>query len=306
MAYIQRLIVWARALRVHQWTKNLLIPAAWFFALSDPGQRAMAEGWRPLVLMLGMFGSFCLVSSAFYLLNDLRDREADRLHPVKRTRPIAAGLVAPSAAKAAASALLVLGLAPSVVMFVRHVDRWPMIAVVAGYCLMQVAYTGWLKRFPYVDVVVISLGFVLRAIAGTSVLGVRLSPWLFVCAFSLSLFLALCKRRHEKLVSEESRAALAHYRMPTLDMLVASTAMVTLAVYVAYTLVPATAHRYGVDERFALTAIPVAMGLVRYLYLTYSKADVGRPDKVLLSDRIMWTILALYGGVTAFILAKGI
>lgn len=302
---IERALVWLKAIRLHQWTKNLLIPAAWFFAACDPGQRALATGWRPMLLMLGMFASFCLISSAFYLLNDLRDREADGRHPVKRFRPIAAGLVSPRTAMLVAAVLFGIGLVPSLVMFARHVDRWPMMAVVLGYSAMQVGYSGFLKRIPYVDVSVIAAGFVLRAMAGTSVLGVRLSPWLLACAFSLSLFLALCKRRHEKLLSEESRAALAGYRMPMLDMLVSSTAMVTLAVYVAYTLVPETVQRYACGTSLAFTAVPVALGLVRYLYLTYSKADVGRPDKVLLSDRLMWAILALYGIVALSVLRLG-
>lgn len=299
---LDRLLVWARALRIHQWTKNALIPAAWFFALSDPAQRAMAHGWRPFVLMLGMTASFCLVSSAFYLFNDIRDREADRRHPVKRLRPIAAGLVSPAAAARAAVLCFLLGFVPSLVLFCRHVDRWPMLAVMGGYSVMQLAYSGGLKHMPYVDVVVLAAGFVLRAMAGTTVLDVRLSPWLLVCAFSLSLFLALCKRRHEKLVCEESRPALAGYRMPTLDMLVASTAMVTLAVYVAYTLVPETVARYNCGAKLALTAVPVALGLIRYLQLTYSKADVGRPERIVLSDRVLWLVFALYAAAAAAVL----
>ena len=297
--------VWLKALRIHQWTKNLLIPAAWFFAVCDPTQRAMAAGWRPIVLMAGMFGSFCLVSSAFYLLNDICDRESDRLHPVKRHRPIAAGLISPRSAAAVAGTLFAFGFIPSLVMFARHIDRWPMLAVVLGYSAMQLAYSFFLKRSAYLDVVVLAAGFVLRAMAGTYVLGVRLSPWLLACAFSLSLFLALCKRRHEKLVSEESRPALAGYRMPVLDMLVSSSAMSTLALYVAYTLIPETVSRYSCGSDLAFSAIPVALGLVRYLYLTYSRADVGRPDKVVLTDRVLWLVIASYCAAVALVLTGG-
>ena len=296
---------WLKELRIHQWTKNLLIPAAWFFAVCDPSQRSLSSGWRPMLLMCGMFGSFCLVSSAFYLLNDIRDCKSDRLHPVKRRRPVAAGLIAARSAAVASALLFAIGIVPSIVMFARHVDRWPMLAVVAGYSAMQLAYSFCLKRVPYLDVVVLAAGFVLRAMAGTYVLGVRLSPWLLACAFSLSLFLALCKRRHEKLVSEESRSALAGYRMPMLDMLVSSSAMVTLALYVAYTLAPETVVRYGCGGDLAFSAVPVALGLVRYLYLTYSKADVGRPDKVVLTDRVLWLVIAAYCAVTLLVLMRG-
>lgn len=302
MEYFERLKIWIKALRIGQWTKNILIPAAWLFALGDPAQRALASGWRPALLMSGLFVSFCFISSAFYLLNDVRDIASDRLHPVKRFRPIASGRVTISSARTASAFLLVLGFTPSVIMFVRHVDRWPMFAVVLAYSAMQLCYTGWLKSIPYIDVVVIAAGFVLRAVAGTEVLGVRLSPWLLVCAFSLSLFLALCKRRHEKLLCEESRPALKFYHLPTIDMLISSSAMITLSVYVAYTLVPSTIERYGCGEALSLTAIPVALGLIRYLYLTYSSADVGRPDKILLSDKFMWLILICYALVTLAVL----
>ncbi len=297
-----RVKLWLRALRVNQWTKNVLIPAAWFFAINDPGERSMAVGWRPTLLMLGMFFSFCFVSSAFYLFNDIRDRESDRLHPVKKSRPIAAGLLTPQAAGRMALLCFIVGFIPSLVMFCRHVDRWPMMAVVLGYSAMQLGYSTFLKRLPYVDVATIAAGFVLRAMAGTSVLGVRLSPWLLVCAFSLALFLALCKRRHEKLLCEESRPVLAEYGLPTLDMLIASSAMVTLAIYVAYTLVPETVSRYACGSRLAFTAIPVALGLIRYLQLTYSRADVGRPEKILLSDVFLWLVFVLYAVTAAFVL----
>ena len=298
--------LWLKELRVHQWTKNLLIPAVWFFATFDASQAAMALGWRPLVLMLGMFGSFCLVSSAFYLFNDLRDREADRLHPVKRNRPIAAGLITPHHAAIVSATLFALGFVPSLVMFARHLDRWGMMAVMLGYSVMQLAYSCGLKRIPYLDVFIIAAGFVLRAIAGTTVLGIRFSPWLFACAFSLSLFLALCKRRHEKLFSEQSRAALAGYHLPTLDVLLSLAALVTLALYTVYTLAPATVARYHCAVSLAWTAIPVALGLVRYLHLVYSQADVGRPEKILLSDRVLWGVLVLYAASTFMILLSGL
>lgn len=302
MEKFERLKIWIKALRLGQWTKNLLIPAAWLFAVGDPAQRAMASGWRPLVLMLAMFGCFCFVSSAFYLLNDVRDVLSDRRHPVKRFRPIAAGLVSMRDARAVSAFLLAAGLAPSLVMFLRHVDRWPMLAAVLAYSAMQLCYTGYLKHLPYVDVVVVAAGFVLRAMAGTTVLGVRLSPWLLLCAFFLSLFLALCKRRHEKLLCEESRPALRRYHLPTIDMLIATSAMVTLSVYVAYTLVPSTLARYGCGEALSLTAIPVGLGLIRYLWLTYSLADVGRPDRILLSDKVMWLILVSYAFSAALVI----
>ena len=291
--------IWIRALRVNQWTKNAVVFAAWFFAVADASQAAVARGVRPFLLVCAMALSFSLVASAFYLLNDVADYEADRLHPVKRLRPVAADLISKIAAVRTALALFAFGLAFPCYLVLRHPDRTWGFAVLLVYTVMQCAYSGFLKRVPYVDVAVIAAGFVLRAVAGAAAISARISPWLLGCTFLLSLFLALCKRRHEKLVCEESRAALTGYHLPTLDMLVAATAMITLALYVAYTLVPATVQRYSCGAMLAFTAIPVALGLIRYLKLTYSKADVGRPEKILLSDRILWCVLLSYAATAA-------
>ena len=151
-----------------------------------------------------------------------------------------------------------------------------------------------MKRVPYVDVAVIAAGFVLRAVAGSAAMGVRISPWLLACAFSLSLFLALCKRRHEKLTASESRAALKGYHPRVLDALILLAACGTLAVYTCYTLSADTVARFG-TRGLAATAVFVALGIGRYLQLVYGHGDTGRPERVLLTDRILWCILVGYG-----------
>ena len=176
----------------------------------------------------------------------------------------------------------------------RHPDRTWGFAVILIYSVMQCAYSGFLKRLPYVDVVVIAAGFVLRAIAGAAAMNVRISPWLLACAFALSLFIALAKRRHEMAVAIESRAALKGYHPVALDVLMFASALATLAVYTWYTFSPETTARFG-TRLLPLTAVFVALGLARYIRLVYSKADVGRPEKILLSDWPMWIILAGYG-----------
>ena len=286
--------LWLSALRVSQWTKNAVVFVAWFFAVADKEQAALARGWRPFALVCAMALSFSLVSSAFYLLNDVGDYEADRLHPVKRLRPVAADLISKIDAVRAALALFAFGLVFPCYLVFRHPDRTWGFAVLLVYTLMQCAYSGFLKRVPYVDVAVIAVGFVLRAVAGAAAMGVRISPWLLACAFSLSLFLALCKRRHEKITASASRAALKGYHPRVLDALILVAACGTLAVYTCYTLSADTVARFG-TRGLAATAVFVALGIGRYLQLVYGPEDTGRPEKVLLTDRILWCILAGYG-----------
>ena len=286
--------IWLKALRVNQWTKNAVVFAAWFFAVADASQAAMARGFRPFLLVCAMAAAFALVSSAFYLLNDVSDYDADRLHPVKRLRPIAADLISKIDAVRVALALFAVGLLFPCYLVLRHPDRTWGFAVLLVYTVMQCAYTGFLKKIPYVDVMVIAAGFVLRAVAGAAAMAVRISPWLLLCAFALSLFLALCKRRHEMSVAIASRAALKKYHPRVLDVLIGLSAVGTLVVYTRYTLAADTVARFG-TRALAFTAVFVALGLARYIRLLYTKEDVGRPERVLLTDKVLWLILAGYG-----------
>jgi 4-hydroxybenzoate polyprenyltransferase len=158
---------------------------------------------------------------------------------------------------------------------------------------MQSLYSGLLKRIGYVDVAVIAAGFVLRAVAGAAAMDVRISPWLLWCAFLISMFLALCKRRHEKAIECESRAALASYHPVILDTLIIISALATFGVYLWYTLSADTVARFR-TRALSITSIFVALGIIRYLYLLFTKKDVGRPEKILLSDKIIWLILFGY------------
>ncbi len=229
-------------------------------------------------------------------VNDLRDVAADRAHPLKRLRPLAAGEIAAGTARVAAAGLLAAGLAASLAL------PRAFTAVLGGYILLQFVYTFGLKRIPYVDVFVIATGFVLRAVAGATALTVRISPWLLLCTFLLALFLALCKRRHEKILLEDAgarhREALAGYDLSLLDMQIGITAAATLVCYAIYTLAPETVQRFG-TSRLGLTIPFVVFGLFRYLELVYRHDEGGRPEKVMLSDKILIATVACYA-LTAF------
>jgi len=292
----------ARALRPSQWTKNIVVLAAFFFARWDAGQRAHVIGWLPLLNVGLATVAFCLLSSAVYLVNDVCDVAADRAHPRKRLRPVASGELSPRLALAAAALLLVAGGACAWLVN-------PFFAVLAaGYLILQGVYMLGLKRLAFVDVFVIAIGFVLRATAGAWAIDVRLSPWLLLCTFLLALFLALCKRRHEKTLLEldgmRHRVALGGYDRRLLDQTLAITGTATIVCYAMYTLSSETVARFGTN-RLGLTIPFVVFGIFRYLDLVYRHDEGGRPEKVLLTDRVLIVTIVLYGltALAVFMLA---
>jgi 4-hydroxybenzoate polyprenyltransferase len=291
---IDFLKLWSRALRIDQWTKNGVVMLAWFFSVADSSQRDIVRGWESFLMAFAMAASFSFVSSAFYLLNDVADYESDRMHPVKRNRPIAAGLIHRFTAVRVSLVCFALGSFYPAMVVMFSPRRTPAYATIIAYVVMQCLYTAFLKRVPYLDVATLAAGFVLRAIAGAAIITAYISPWLLVCTFTLSLFLALCKRRHEMAVAMASRAALKGYHPRVLDALIVLSALGALGIYTRYTLAADTVARFG-TRGLAFTAVFVALGLVRYMVLLYAKEDVGRPERVLLTDRLLWLILAGYG-----------
>jgi 4-hydroxybenzoate polyprenyltransferase len=285
-----------KALRPNQWTKNAVVLAAFFFAYWDHSQHHLRLA-HDLALVCAAAWFFCMVSSGIYLINDVRDIEADRKHPVKRYRPIAAGRVPiPQAWRVAG--LLLLGGAGGAVLLSR-----PFALVLGAYILIQLAYSLVLKRLALVDVFVIAGGFVLRAVSGAVGLNVLISPWLLLCAFLLALFLALCKRRHEKVTMEESsesRQSLEKYDERLLDQLIAIIAAATIVSYSIYTLSASTTSKFG-TSRLGFTIPFVIFGVFRYLDLVYRHEKGARPEKILLTDVPLLIDLALYGLCTMLV-----
>ena len=282
---------WARALRVEQWTKNGVVLLAWFFSVADVSQREIVRGWSSFLMAVAMAGAFSLVSSAFYLLNDVSDYEADRLHPVKRNRPVASGLIDRITAVRAALILFAVGFAYPALVVIFQPSRTTAFATMLAYTVMQCLYTGFLKRVPYVDVMTLSAGFVLRAVAGAAIIAAYMSPWLLVCTFTLSMFLALCKRKSEMEVAVESRAVLKRYHPGVLKALILLAGLGSFAEYLAYTLTSKMGARF---PYLWITSAFVFLGIVRYLVLASRKGDVGRPERILLTDRPLWLVLAGY------------
>ena len=285
-----RLLLWLRAIRVEQWTKNGVVMMAWFFSVADASQKEIARGWQSFLMAFLMAGAFSLVSSAFYLLNDVADYETDRLHPVKRLRPIAARQIARIAAVRVALVLFAVGFAYPALIVMLLPSRTLAFGTMLAYTVMQCFYTGFLKRIPYIDVVTLSLGFVLRAVAGAAIIAAYISPWLLVCTFTLSMFLAFCKRRNEMALARESRAVLKRYHPKLLDALIVVAGLSSVGEYLAYTLRAQMGHRFPF---LWTTSVFVLLGVLRYMRLAWGGGDVGRPERILLKERKLW--LALLG-----------
>jgi 4-hydroxybenzoate polyprenyltransferase len=273
------------ALRPRQWTKNLLLFAGILFAakLGD------AVRW---VEAITAFVAYCAASSAAYLVNDVRDVESDRLHPVKRSRPIARGELAPGAGLALAGALAALAVALAAAL--GPVSLVCMIAFAA----LQAAYSLRLKTIELVDVLAIAGLFVLRAAAGAIAVDVRISQWLLLCTFLLALFLALAKRRAELgLEGVRARAALEGYTAAFVDQMLAIVAAATIAAYAGYTL---AAH----DTRWLIATLPlVVYGLFRYLLLLHRRGLGEEPETLLVEDLPLLVTVAAWAAACAVILA---
>ncbi len=286
-------------LRPAQWSKNLIIFAAVLFSPA----RVVLDSPEVLLRALQGFAAFCLLSSAVYALNDVLDLAADREHPKKKSRPLPSGRVSPSAAIALAVVLGAIGIGWAFLL-----DPY-FGGIAIGYLVANLAYSLGLKRAVILDVLLLSMGFVLRAVGGVAVIRamlpeVYLSYWLILCAFLLSLFLALAKRRHEIALLGESaamhRPSLAAYSLTFIDQMLASLCAATMVAYSLYTISDDTFRHYGTRALF-WTLPFVVYGLFRYLYLIYNRGEGGDPSKLLIKDRATLINVAMWALTTATI-----
>lgn len=273
-----------RSLRPAQWAKNLFVLAPLVFAkeLDDP---------ESLLRALAAFAAFCVASSAVYLMNDLRDREEDRRHPLKRHRPVASGMVPVPVAATAAGVLLALALAGAALLGIG------VLGVVAVYAALNVLYSAGLKHVVILDVMIVAVGFVLRVLAGGLAVRVEVSSWLLLCTIFLALFLAFSKRRHEiVLLAEEApgqRRVLDHYSPAFLDQMINVVTASTVVCYALYAVSPETAARF--DSRWLVYTVPLVLfGIFRYLYLVYQKPTERNPTEAILTDPPFLGNLALW------------
>ena len=276
------------ALRPRQWSKNLLLFAGILFAAKTGDATRWAEA-------VAAFVAYCAASSASYLVNDVRDAPYDRLHPVKRGRPVASGELAPRTAVVLAAVLAApaLGIAGALGL--------GSLAYLLGFLALQAAYTGALKHVVLIDVMAIGGLFVLRAAAGAQAVNVPISPWLLLCTALLALFLGLAKRRGELVLvgAEETpgRPVLEGYSLALVDQLVSVVAASTVIAYSLYTF---TAR----DSKAMMATIPfVLFGVFRYLLLIHRQDAGEEPENVLLSDLPIGATVVLWAATSGAILA---
>ncbi len=297
MAYLQ-------LMRPEQWTKNLFLLAGAVF-----GRKLFADGdvlWgNVLLVLLGML-CFSLVSSTVYIFNDIHDRNEDRLHPRKRNRPIAAGRVSIGSAGALAGALLVVGLGGAALL-----DRG-FFVVALVYLVLQIAYTFGLKQAALLDVIIIGIGFVLRAVAGAVLVHVEISHWLVLCTFTLCLFMGFSKRRCELNALAENggvaavrhRKTLAIYTPELLNHMTTLTAAVAVLSFMLYATDDVTMAKFGTN--YLIYTLPLVVYAIFRFALLVEHGRVSGPTDVLLRDPPFQTALVLWGVAALVIVYWGV
>ena len=298
MSRLVGLFISARPL---QWVKNLLVFLPLLFAVDlvwEPSDVATLLPYVPRLVAL--FGVFCSLSSAVYLLNDLADREADRHHPTKRTRPIASGLLP---AWLSWSALLVLAAAGMAGMYAISTNGVALPLIGAIYLVANVGYSLRLKRVALVDVMIVAGGYVLRAVAGAVAVGATPSPWLYAVTAAGALFIVVGRRYAEARLSggepEEQRATLSHYAPPLGGQLLILSATAAL---VSYTLYAVEADNLPANNTMLLTVPLVIFGLFRYLYLLNHSRDAESPELLMLRDVPLLAAIAAWMVVAGAVL----
>jgi 4-hydroxybenzoate polyprenyltransferase len=282
-----------KAMRPRQWTKNVVIFAALVF-----DRQLGLNNLPPMIHTFAGFVIFCLLSGVVYLINDIADVEADRMHPQKCKRPIASGQLPIPVARWAAIIL-------TVVIFPLAYLLSPAFAAVAlVYLLQNLAYSKWLKHVHLLDVMMIALGFVLRVLAGVSLIHVaRFSPWLYMVITLGALYIGFGKRRAELVLLEgqansngvpyRTRKVLDGYTIPMLDQFINVLAATTIIAYSLYTFFAVNLPK---NDVMMLTIPFVMYGIFRYMSLLQSGVSGGAPEEILLTDRALQLTVLLWGG----------
>lgn len=292
MSNTRTFLALVKTMRPKQWLKNLILFAGLIFAhhlfIFDSFIRTVAA-----------FFLFCLLSSAIYIVNDIKDIERDRAHPLKSRRPIAAGQL--SLGIAAIFAAIIAGIA-LVLAFLLDIEFG---YVASLYAMLLFAYSFYLKHVVILDVLTISLGFVLRAVAGAVVIDVEFSSWLLLCTILLALFLGLSKRRHELVLlgdnAHSHRKILEEYSPHLLDQMIGVVTASTLMAYALYTMAPETREKFGTS--YMILTIPfVIYGIFRYLYLVHQKEQGGNPTMILVTDKPILINILLWGLVSVLLI----
>jgi decaprenyl-phosphate phosphoribosyltransferase len=277
-------VAYLKLLRPKDWAKNLFLFLPLFFA------REFFNTEKMLHVFMG-FIAFSLIASSVYIINDYRDREDDRKHPVKCKRPLASGAVSPTAGLIICALLLIAGF--GLAWYIRE----KFLFVLAIYFLVNLGYSLGLKSIAILDIMLLAAGFVLRIKAGSVISYTPLSEWIVIMVFLLAVFMAIGKRRDDVLLKISSgtdmRKSIKGYSLELLNVLLALVCAVIVVAYLMYTLDPVTELKTGSD-RLYYTSVFVLAGIMRYLAIIYVSADSGSPTKILYKDRFIQITLLLW------------
>ena len=273
-----------KLIRPKDWAKNLFLFLPLFF-----GQQIL--DFHKVIAVSYGFIAFCCIASSIYIINDYRDREDDRKHPVKCKRPLASGAIAPASALVLCGLLMILGF--GLAWWIRE----KFLVVLAIYFLVNLSYSMGLKSIAVLDIMLLAAGFVLRIKGGSVISFVPLSQWIVVMVFLLAIFMAIGKRRDDVLLKlslgTDMRKSVKGYNLEFLNVLLALVSAVIIVAYLMYTLAPETVIRLG-TYRLYYTGIFVMAGIMRYLQIIYLSADSGSPTKILYKDRFIQVTLLLW------------
>ena len=273
-----------KLIRPKDWAKNLFLFLPLFF-----GQQIL--DFHKVIAVSYGFIAFCCIASSIYIINDYRDREDDRKHPVKCKRPLASGAIKPTSALVLCGLLMILGF--GLAWWIRE----KFLVVLAIYFLVNLGYSMGLKSIAVLDIMLLAAGFVLRIKGGSVISFVPLSQWIVVMVFLLAIFMAIGKRRDDVLLKlslgTDMRKSVKGYNLEFLNVLLALVSAVIIVAYLMYTLSPETVVRLG-TYRLYYTGIFVMAGIMRYLQIIYLSADSGSPTKILYKDRFIQVTLLLW------------
>jgi len=268
------MLSYIRLIRVHQWVKNLFMFLPLFFAGRIFNYDAL---WHVAIGFL----AFSFIASFVYVLNDSIDIESDRLHPEKRTRPLASGSISKTSALILATMLLMAGL------IIAYLLNRNFFFTLLFYFFINLLYTFKLKHVPVLDITIIAVGFVLRIWSGAEIADVVNSKWIILMTFLLALLLGFAKRRDDVLIFNHSgqkmRKSVDGYNLEFINSSMVLMAGVVIVCYIMYTLSPEVVSRWKTENLY-ITAAPVVLGVLRYLQLTFVQNKSGNPTRILIND----------------------
>lgn len=277
-------MAYLKLLRPKDWAKNLFLFIPLFFA-------SQIFNLDKIIQVFYGFIAFCCIASSIYIINDYRDIEDDRKHPVKRNRPLASGAVKPTAALLICGILLIAGFS------IAWCLRYKFAFVLGVYFLINLGYSLGLKSIPILDIMILALGFVLRIKGGSVISLIPLSEWIIIMVFLLAVFMAIGKRRDDVLLKMGSgvdmRKSIKGYNLEFLNVLLALVCAVIIVAYFMYTMSPEVTNRLG-TYRLYYTCVFVIAGIMRYLQIVFVVADSGSPTKILYRDRFIQVTLLLW------------